>query len=66
MLFDRYEIHIQAFGDFIYAKIIISRSSSSQSYIKFDIKIQEKQQIKKQCAYALRKSKMFNFSDAQI
>ena len=33
MFFDRYEIHIRAFVDFIYAKCIISRSSSSQIYI---------------------------------
>ena len=30
-VFDRYEIHIQVFGDFVYAKIILSRSSSSEN-----------------------------------
>ena len=33
MFFDRYKIHIQAFGDYIYAKCIIFRSSSSQIFI---------------------------------
>ena len=32
MVFDRYETHIQAFGDFIYVIFIISRSSFSQIY----------------------------------
>ena len=32
MFFDRYEIHIQAFVDFINGKFIISRSSSSQNH----------------------------------
>ena len=30
-VFDRYETHIQAFGDVLYGKFIISRSSSSQN-----------------------------------
>ena len=34
MFVDRSEIHIQAFGDFIYAHFIISRSSSPDNYIK--------------------------------
>ena len=38
MFFDRYEIHIQAFVDFINGKLIIFRSSSSQNIIcKFNI-----------------------------
>ena len=36
MFFDRYEIHIQALGDFIYGKVMVFRSSSSQIYIKID------------------------------
>ena len=32
MIFDRYDIHIQAFGDVFYGKFIIFRSSSSQNY----------------------------------
>ena len=34
MLFDRYEIPIQAFVDFIDGKFIIFRSSSPQNYFK--------------------------------
>ena len=37
MFFDRYEIHIQAFGDFIYAKWIIFRSSFSQNMIENEV-----------------------------
>ena len=34
MVFDRYEIRIQAFGDVFYGKCVISRSSSPQNYLK--------------------------------
>ena len=34
MFFDRYEIHIQAFVDFINGKLIIFRSSSPQNYFE--------------------------------
>ena len=33
MFFDRYEIHIQAFGDFVEPKLIIFRSSSSTFHV---------------------------------
>ena len=34
MFFDRYEIHIQAFVDFINGKLIIFQSSSPQKYFE--------------------------------
>ena len=34
MFFDRYEIHIQAFVDFINGKLIICQSSAPQNYFK--------------------------------
>ena len=37
MVFDRYEIHIQAFEDFINAIVVIFRSSSSQFMIKDEV-----------------------------
>ena len=36
MFFARYEIHIQAFGDVVYGKFSIFRSSSPQIYFKCD------------------------------
>ena len=40
MFFDRYEIRIQAFADFIHGKLIIFRSSSPQNYFrKYILKI---------------------------
>ena len=43
MFFDRYEIHIEAFGNFIYAMRIIFRSSSSENLIwKWDNQIPPK------------------------
>ena len=33
-IFDRYEIHIQAFVHFVYGQFIIFRSSSSQNYFQ--------------------------------
>ena len=40
MFFDRYEIHIQAFVDFINGKLIIFQSSSPQKHIfKYILKL---------------------------
>ena len=47
-IFDRYEIHIQAFVDFINGKLIIFQSSSPQNiFKKYILKIFSKNNIQK-------------------
>ena len=62
MFFDRYEIHIQTFGDFI-----IFRFSSSQIYInKYILSFQKNENMEALCLALSNKSKSFEFADSQI
>ena len=71
-LVDRYEIHIQAFVDFINGKLIICQSSSPQKYFeKYILKIfQQKQHIfRNNGGYAFQKNEtlwIFRFSCMKI
>ena len=68
MFFDRYEIHIQAFVDFINGKLIIFRSSSSQNIIcKFNIfKISKFQDFKISKVQKVGYTHVLKFSDFLI
>ena len=63
MFFDRNEIHIQAFVDFINGKLIIFQSSSPQKYFWVNIK---KCFSKQWWVYLSRILKTSKFSDTHI
>ena len=55
MFFDRYEIHIQAFVDFINATAIIFKSSSSQNINQHEVLKNKKQKTKTNGTYDFHK-----------
>ena len=74
MFFDRNEIHIQAFVDFINGKLIIFRSSSPQTYFediysknryKIDTKHISKKYIQKMMGLPFEKFRKFCLSDLE-
>ena len=74
MFFDRYEIHIQAFVDFINGKLIIFQSSSPQNhfehtyskiYTKYIQNIYPKNKFKKKVGLPFENFRKFCSSDME-